>query len=294
MIETYRFCRKNDIVFSEPGTSLLPQCQNDNTLMDEFFRAGFSRQELTTLNCCRLFCRVTSISDVTEGDGLQLSLRWFRYGEQNHRNDISWPQQGLPSRRDWSLWSIALKTSLCRDRSLFLKKPLGAWILPQDKLINWEWFISDGLLYQQREGQWLLYPVRQPTRTRHVRYARETRRAQRPAEVQRATVRVCEGYIEVLGSRQNRPRQEPPLDEGIEAKIQTSLNAEWMATTLDFSSIQDWLQGWDNGYVDAVSNGSYRLAEDVCSCAWILNFGQGVEILGGGPVPSAPDTSSAF
>ena len=26
VIETYRFCRKHEIVFSEPGTSLLPQC----------------------------------------------------------------------------------------------------------------------------------------------------------------------------------------------------------------------------------------------------------------------------
>ena len=294
VIDTYRFCRKNDIVFSEPGTSLRPQCQDDNTLMDEFFRAGFSRQNLTTLNCCRLFCRVTSISDVAEGDGLKLSSRWFQYGEQNTRGEVSWPKQGLPSRRDWELWSLALKTSLCRDRSLLLKKPLGEWTLPSDQFLDWEWFISEECLYQRSEDEWLLYHVRQPTRTRHIRYSRESRQVQRPVELQRATVRVCEAYIEVLGSRQNRTRPEPRQQEGIENTIRASLDAEWMATTLDSSSIRDWIQGWDNGHVDAVSDGSYRRADDACSCAWILHFGQGVEISGGGPVPSAPETSSAF
>ena len=92
--------------------------------------------------------------------------------------------------------------------------------------------MSDGVLYQQIEGQWLLYPDQQATRTRHIRFARELQRVQRPVEVQRTTVRVCDGYIKVFGSRQNMPRQDPPQQDDIEATIQSSLDAEWMATTL--------------------------------------------------------------
>ena len=294
VIETYRFCRKHDIVFSEPGTSLLPQCQEDNTLMDEFFRAGFSSKELTVLNRCRLFCRVTSISDVAEGDGLHLSPRWFRYGEQNQRSSISWPQQGLPSRRDWSLWSLALNTALCRERSLRLKTPLGMWILTEDQLHNWEWFTSNGLLYQHTEGQWLLYPDRHHTRTRHTRYTRATRLVPRPVNVQRTTVQVCNEYIEVFGSRSHRDPQVPTQEDDIESAIRVSLDADWFATTVEFFPSQACVQGWDNDNVTAVSDGSYRPEDDVCSCAWIIRFGHDAEISGGGPVPSAPETSSAF
>ena len=152
VIETYRFCRKHEIVFSEPGALLLPQCRGDNTIMDEFFRAGFSSKELATLNRCRLYCRVTSVSDVAEGDGMHLSTRWFIHGTQNKEGSISWPNQGLPTEKDWSFWESALKTALCRERGLLLKRPLGMWTLSQEKLLQWEWFIAKGLLYQLERG----------------------------------------------------------------------------------------------------------------------------------------------
>ena len=172
VIETYRFCREHEIVFSELGASLLPQCQGDNTIMDEFFRTGFLSKELTTLNRCRLYCRVTSVLDVAEGDGMHLSTRWFNHGTQNKAGPISWPNQGLPTEKDWSFWESALKTSLCRERGLLLKRPLGMWTLPQEKLLEWEWFVSKGLLYQLERGRWYVYPNQIRIRTRQICFSK--------------------------------------------------------------------------------------------------------------------------
>jgi len=77
VIETYKFCRQRDIVFEEPGKTLKPRCQGDDTIMNQFAIAGYSSKDLTILNRCRLFCQVDSISDVAEGNGIFLSERWI-------------------------------------------------------------------------------------------------------------------------------------------------------------------------------------------------------------------------
>jgi hypothetical protein len=77
IIETYRFCLKHQILFDEPGKSLGPKCRRDESIMALFVAHGCSKQELAILNRCRLFCRVTSVSDVAEGDGAHLATRWI-------------------------------------------------------------------------------------------------------------------------------------------------------------------------------------------------------------------------
>ena len=141
IIKTYRYCRNKEIVFFDPGSNIMPQCIGDEPLMKLFKESGYTQGELTRLNRCQLYYQVTTLSDVADGTGTQLSTRWFYRSPPVHHTRYKWPIQGIPPRSDWDLWDAALRTSLC-NTGLALKNNLGPWIVAPTSQ-NWEYLISE-------------------------------------------------------------------------------------------------------------------------------------------------------
>ena len=158
IIETYRYCRTKEIVFFDPGTNIVPQCVGDESLMKLFKESGYTQGELTRLNRCRLYYQVTTLSDVADGTGTQLSTQWFYRSPPVHTTRYRWPIQGIPPRSDWDLWDAALRTLLC-NTGLALKNTLGPWtVAPTSQ--NWEYLVSENnILFRRIPEGWLEYSM---------------------------------------------------------------------------------------------------------------------------------------
>ena len=263
--------------------------------MNQFARAGYATKEMGILNRCRLFCQVDAISDVAEGNGIQLSTRFITtHNPRNLAHGIDWPEQGDIPKREWEFWKTALLTALCQPRSLRLNQTLGLWTIPEeDYRAQWDWFLSseEGLYYRENEVQWIRYPNKIQVRTRKVRYSKLEQEmvTEPPGDIKRTTVQIQNNSIEVFGSRSRQTTRQPvPLKTWME-HLKEYADIEWIGQWIHLPEINR-----GSGKIIGVSDGSYDPTTDVCSCAWVIRFEDGKEAKGGGVIPGPEGEGSAF
>ena len=102
---------------------------NDSFLMNRFHDAGYKEAELAQINRCRMFLRVTTVSDIATCDGCSI----LQSALQGQRNPFQpdwylWPQQGPPTKANWKLWIAALTRTLVSPQPRALGVPLGRWL----------------------------------------------------------------------------------------------------------------------------------------------------------------------
>jgi hypothetical protein len=148
--------------------------EHDRFLVPVFWDMGYRKSQLMALNRCRLFLQVSTISDLSSGDGKSI-MECFWNGKRNNytTSPYKWPGCGDPSTQDWVVWRSALLTLFsdnptsraCRQ----LRLPLGNWLGADDK---WEWWISESeqRLYQHCDSTWKVYTP--PTGYRSRRFPR--------------------------------------------------------------------------------------------------------------------------
>ena len=299
IIETYRYCTTHEIVFTDPGQHITPQCERDRAIMEVFATSGYTQEELVRLNRCRLYYQVTTLSDISDGTGTILSPRWLYRSIPIHTSQYQWPKQGNPTRRDWDLWDAALRTSICQT-GLLLRTPLGPWMVPQ-MTQQWEFFISsDNLLYQRVYCGWITYPLSKRSRRGEMRVNLEdgTLRQSIPTQgIKRTVVWEHEGKLRISGVRGNRDLDEPVNKPKLswETALRVSPHATWICKWLVLPvNVMECAIALYQGQCDGVSDGSYEPTEDICTAGWIVTFGKAGEAKGGGVVPSPPRTSSAY
>ena len=105
---------------------------NDAFLMEIFLHHGFAKFQLWQLNQCRIFLRVSTVSDITSGNGHYV-LPHFLSVENPHNpmaesNSLKWPEQGNPSSAAWILWRKAIKGCICIEKQYRLRSILGPCI----------------------------------------------------------------------------------------------------------------------------------------------------------------------
>ena len=61
----------------EQTESLKPKQDNDILLIEQFTSIGYSKGKMTLLNQCRVYLQVTTLSDLTSGDGCYLLPHTF-------------------------------------------------------------------------------------------------------------------------------------------------------------------------------------------------------------------------
>jgi hypothetical protein len=88
---------RHDLVMQAP-------CQGNRAIMDVLISLDPSKEQLASLNLCRLFLRAFWLSDSVDGSGtFLLDKAWLGYPLQLIR-ESSWPRQGKPFPSDWVLW----------------------------------------------------------------------------------------------------------------------------------------------------------------------------------------------
>ena len=298
VIETYQFCTEHNIILEEPGAIIQPQRMHDRALMEVFSKQGYPPEDLKTLNQCRLFCQVTSISDIADGLGDAIASKWMLPRDTMSQTDSSWPKQGKPTVSNWNLWTTALRESIIGAHTR-IYPTLGLWTIPMEQYMNsWEWFISKkGTLvrrHNSRYTEYLLAEVRQSRRKRFhsdrsTEFIGDTTTLERTVVTQQGNYFEASGHVpcQISPSKQHGAKN---WKQRIMENPQAIWTSRWLKLphkTLECAAIMKDHQGI------GVSDGSYDDDNDICSAAWILQFGD-MEAKGGGIVPGPEGMSSAY
>ena len=158
-----------------PPRLLLPLKCVDDCLIMEYFgdHPEVSRPLLLSINLCRQWLRVLTLSDITSGDGKSILLFIWRGMPSpcTPPSPLNWPEKvERPAPHHWTIWRRALSL-LCTGTTWSLHLPLGAWIIPAPSC---EWFydsIADRLYsYQPHERNYKIYSIIPQRRLRRTRY----------------------------------------------------------------------------------------------------------------------------
>jgi hypothetical protein len=122
---TWKFLRMHNLTLKHDFKTP-PQRVGDTPLMHILYEAGIRGADLLAINKCRIFQKIFYLSDMVSGDGTHILHAALHGSLTGTTNGMSWPTQGRPSERDWSIWKRVCSTHLLIRQSS-LKHPLGNW-----------------------------------------------------------------------------------------------------------------------------------------------------------------------
>jgi len=131
-----------------------PQRDNDIFLMDFILNQNLTDKEIRELNYCRLYMRVTRLSDIATTDGMKIQEEYC-IGEKRNLSKLDWPNQNKPSQKQFDLWTTTLKR-LCKY-NLTLIQPLGRWYKLTDNRLEWFYDDTSKIIYQHNTKTWKQY-----------------------------------------------------------------------------------------------------------------------------------------
>ena len=115
------------------------QATMDEFIMDAICERGeCTATQLQRINACRMFLRVTRLSDIASADGTYIRPECLK-GNEIHafRSTMRWPRQGRPPKVWWNLWAKTLKQVFNQDGgNTRLRQPVGHWT-EEVKLTEW-------------------------------------------------------------------------------------------------------------------------------------------------------------
>jgi len=100
-------CHKHNITIQSKISNLNPPRRGDCKIMRKIIQAGYKNQELMTLNRCRMWLRVTFLSDIYNGFGNQIKTNCWE-GLEPAKSDLEWPRMEKPTQAEWQEWQRAL------------------------------------------------------------------------------------------------------------------------------------------------------------------------------------------
>ncbi len=116
--------------------------ENDGHIMDTV-TINESCSVKKAVNRCRIYLQVSTISDITTGDGKKIHPDYIK-GTKHQKSLLKWPTKKKPPKSDWKEWRRCLG-KLSIENSL--RSPLEKWISPSN--MEWEWVFSEGSLYHK-------------------------------------------------------------------------------------------------------------------------------------------------
>ena len=265
--------------------------ERDRYLMHDFVLSNtVSKKDLQKLNRCRLYLKVTTLSDITSGDGETICKQYWDGIRDDQRSPLhDWPEQGDPGDRDWTLWRKALKNSFDQTRRK-LHTPLGRWVdTHRDK---WKWFYHplSRRLYTKRPGtnRWKMYEryhrtvtVRKGTKFRYSMDAMSL-----PVNSQRATIIQDHNHVSLQGWA---PEGIPYIPN---PAAQDELAQSWMVHSIynehHTHLIAAHLQA--GGTLHAVSDGSFHPHYKRGTAGWVISIPEtGHYVTATNSTPGQPD-----
>ena len=297
IMETQKFCQEHGICFDEPGASLQPNCHHDESLMEAFSKQAFSTEQLQTLNRCRLYCRVISLSDVSDGWGKHLltqsmsnPVRW------DDLYQYQWPEQGRPPRTEWNFWIKALHSTFTRTgRALF--HSLGQWNQSYVTASpRWKYHVHDNVLYQREETGWTQRTLKVHRSGRNRIFHLEGRPGNGPPPGAYRT-RVVHTKLSIMttGFREIETLEVERMNTAtLNSILLNHPDAQWICQWISKpDDLQALVKDMYTGRAIGISDGSYKDSWKLCSAGWIIWTDQS-ELRGGGTIPGPEDASTSY
>ena len=250
---------------------------NDKFIMEAFHNANYSKKELLKLNRCRMYLKVDTLSDITNGMGDRICRLTYN-GQRTHnfKRTYDWPEQPKPDEKHWLLWRQALVKSFPRttnDRLGILQHPLGPWI--DNKKDDWRWFFSPAtLMVYYRTYTDPVWKVYKRTRTAEAvslmnRFRFYTTTNDLPIDAMRAMMirdRNNANTFRITGWAPENIIPIPTFDEQEEEKM------KWMVSNTYNRQDEQWIvnQLRQGQRIMIVSDGSYHPTHEVGTSAWVI------------------------
>jgi hypothetical protein len=125
--------------------------QKDSFLMENFIKQGASSPELTSMIQCRIFVRVSRMSEVATGCRSMILPRVYNGDEPESDATNKWPIQPGTSRGEWTIWKKYLGFMVMPQTTLALCQPLGK-LKEASSRTPWKYHEpSDHLYFQHRQ-----------------------------------------------------------------------------------------------------------------------------------------------
>jgi hypothetical protein len=268
MKHVWYFAYKHKIIIQEEVTgNIILRRENDRFIMDVIALQceDFSTNELAHINRCRMYLQVTTLADITNGNGTMIR-QGVQKGQMTSHNQpyYKWPRQTRPGMASWRLWRKALKKCFMREIRLHLKPDmhLGSWTDGEQE--GWTWFLLQRTqkLFQRRENRWRVYKRRGRGRMgTHSPFIYMNDALSKPDTTIRCTVYYdTEGQLRVSGTGR----------EGATRDYTTSTEQTITNQNSVHGNIENIIQAIRDGNAKLVSDGSYVKDRSIGSAGWIV------------------------
>ena len=116
----WKYSWEKGLTLSDKMSPLPLRRTNDRHLMDVFWEAGHSPEELKMLNQCRMFLHAITLADVTSANGQEITEQaWNGQPLDNVTHAIPFPRNPSQlSASHWTLWQQALTDTVIAPYSL--------------------------------------------------------------------------------------------------------------------------------------------------------------------------------
>ena len=267
---TWQFMSKHGITLKDNTPSIPLLREKDLCLMDEFRKnPQIDKSLLPLLNRCRLYLKAFSLSDITEGKGVNIREEaWHGIQFDTQRDTSQWPLWGKPPLISWTKWRTALKTTFCTDRNRQLKSPLKNW---NKKLTTWKWYSATVhgkmVLVKKEKLKWYAYKKLGRSRIQQRYY-----KLRKPVEFRDmsnlipTTVRSYHKHYIMSSVHGIETNYQVPTASNSDSNLTSWLNIDRM-TKGSQSAIKNAII---NETAIAVSDGSYSERKGIGTASWII------------------------
>jgi hypothetical protein len=289
---TMLFIKQHNIALKHYLTTPLLR-DNDIFIMDALLQLNLSPQELRACNHCRIFLKVTRLSEITTGDGDAISEEaWLGQSTLPKHNDNAWPNYPKPPHTSWTIWQKCIFRAFIR-RGRKLRTALGKWL---DWDTNWQWYMTkDGSLYSLSEGLWFCHaPILK--RNRLPTYEEKPCPCETPRSPQRATVYKKGNRIVCTGSADFSSTSMPkPISFYDYLSTKTSIG--WCLDSLhmkeDGLALATTITDGLSAHIMAISDGSFK--DGFGTAAWTIGTEETTDLISGRAIcPGGPGDQSAY
>ena len=134
----------------------------------------YDGEALRRINMCRIYLKVTFLSDIAAVDGQKVLYNYYAGNEHQlsgRRSCLNWPLVGDLPKSWWTLW----REFLCKwcGTALHIAQPLGGWFDNAEMLTQCCFFMHGRRLIMQHADCFYEFPpVNHRARTRYVNRAR--------------------------------------------------------------------------------------------------------------------------
>ena len=281
----WEYAHENNITILEETTSNIElQRENDLFLMEEIAESkSFTKAELQHINRCRLHLQVTCLSDITTGNGDQLSDT-YSCTKDNNRNKSTtlWPIQPKPGKRSIALWKKALRKCFPRIDGI-LQHTLQRWTRKDN---NWIWYYhpkTQRIFQRYINNTWKIWRRQGRGRIgKRPKYKYENRSLHKPSDSFRATINRQDKSIIILTGWAEEIIIE---DSDILPRVEQWATNEAIVTQNEEKVIVNAIK---TQQLRIVSDGSYNKDNQTGTAAWIAETIDGTTAISGTLISPGP------